>query len=172
VAHQRPYLISYLRIQSNFATDGGEYIGLAISSDGGRSRHSLHWKRGPPPPVLTVLPTDAPGVRNLQEFWLQMEMSSQHREPRLRCRALQISVGYQVNMNVLPRLLPGANELTLQAEQSDGVTLQADWAWSQGNEDALESLALKSGEKLARDRHQARVLRTSTCASRCVAAAK
>ena len=145
-----PYLISYLSIQSEFATEGGEYIGFAISGDAGRSLRPVYWQQAPPPKLLTVGPTDVPGVRNLQEFWLRMDMSSQHREPKLRCRALQIAVGYQVNMNVLPRLLPGDNELTLQAEQSDGLTLQADWAWTQGQDEKSASVLLKPGDKLAR----------------------
>ncbi len=145
-----PYLISWLSIQSNFEIEGGELIGLAISADAGRSLHPLHWKAAPPPPLLTVGPGDVPGVRNLQEFWLRLDMSSQHREPKLRCRVLQLAVGYQLNMNVLPRLVPGDNELTLQAEQNDGLILQTDWAWSQGLDERVESLVLAPGGKIAR----------------------
>lgn len=145
-----PHLISWLRLQSNFEVEGGELIGLAISADAGRSLHPLHWKAAPPPPLLTVGPGDVPGVRNLQEFWLRLDMSSQHREPKLRCRVLQISVGYQLNMNVLPRLLPGANELSLEAEHNDGLILQTDWAWSQGQDERVESLVLDPGGKVAR----------------------
>ena len=53
-------------------------------------------------------------------------------------------------MSATRQELPGDNELTLQAEQSDGLTLQADWAWTQGQDEKCESVILKPGEKIAR----------------------
>ncbi len=44
-------------------------------------------------------------------------------------RGLQITVGYQLNMSIIPRLVPGNNALYLQAEKLDGVKLVAEWAY-------------------------------------------
>jgi hypothetical protein len=142
-----PYLATY--ISFNVAVDcaGGDLFGVAISPDAGRSLHPIYWKAGPPPKVLTVKPGDVPSVRGMQEFWIRVDMSTQSAASPLRLRGFQITVGYQLNMHILPRLVPGKNELYLQADRQDNVKLQAEWAYTHPDGERVETLTLAPGEK-------------------------
>jgi hypothetical protein len=141
-----PYLASYLRLNPAVDVGGGDLIGFAVSPDNGRSLHPLHWASGAPPKLLSYGPKTAPSIRGLQEFWLRLDMSTQSATSPLRIRGLQINVGYQLNMNILPRLLPGSNELYLQAEAQEGTTLAAEWAFGTPAGDRVETVTLgKSG---------------------------
>jgi len=146
-----PYLASYLRL--NVAMDtgsGGDLVGFSVSPDAGRSRHAIHW--GPPQSRLdlTVSPKEAPSIRRMQEFWLRLDMSTQSAASNLRIRGLQINVGYQTNMHILPRLTPGENELYLQAEKLDGMRLETVWAYTHTDGERLEKVALDRPGRAAR----------------------
>lgn len=142
-----PYLASYLRLNVSADAGGGDLIGFSISPDAGRSRHNFHWKAGVPPKLITVGPNDVPGVKGMQEFWLRLDMSTQSAASPLRLRGLHICVGYQQNMYIQPRLLPGENELYLQAEKLDGVKLQAEWNYGTAEGEHSESLELGKGTR-------------------------
>ena len=145
-----PYLASYLRINPAIDAGGGDMIGLAISPDAGRSLHPIYWKPAAPPKLITVLPGDTPSIRGMREFWLRLDISTQSNASPLRVRGLQVHVGCQVNMNVLPRLVPGKNTLYLQASEMNGVNLRADWAYTHPDGERLETLNLDAHGRAAR----------------------
>ena len=64
-----------------------------------------------------------------------------------RLRSLQIKVGYQHNMHIQPRLVPGDNELYVQAENLNGVRLQTDWAFTHSDGEQVETVELLSGKR-------------------------
>ncbi len=146
-----PYLTTHLAINSAVEAGGSDLVGFSISPDDGRSMHKLHWGKGPPPTIMTFSPPapDAPqeaNVHGLREFWLRLDMSTQIPNSPLRVRGFKISLGYQLNMQVLPRLVPGDNHLYLQADELNGVNVSADWAFTHPRGEKLESLKLtKSG---------------------------
>lgn len=147
---QLPYLATYLRVNMAADAGGSDLIGLAISTDAGKSLHPFHWAHGAPPKLLQLLPSQTPSIRGLKEFWLRLDISSQQPQPKLRIRGLQLAVGYQLNMNVLPRLVPGANELFVEAGALDGVKLAAEWAFTHPQGERLESVALDRAGRAAR----------------------
>ncbi len=123
-------------------------LGISVSPDNGQSLHNLHWSGSHPPKVIDLNPKTAPSIAGLREFLIRIDMSSQSSSSNLRVRGFQINVGYQVNMNVLPRLLPGENELYLKADSiSPDVKLQAEWAYSHPSDEMVDTVTLdKSGE--------------------------
>jgi hypothetical protein len=148
---QVPYLASYIRISAAMDTgSGGDLIGFSISPDGGKSRHGVYW--GPPKGRLEVVvpPSATPSIRGMQEFWFRLDMSTQSPASNLRVRSMQINVGYQHNMHIQPRLVPGDNELYVQADSLDGVKLQTDWAYTHPDGERVETVELESGKRSAK----------------------
>ncbi|MBI3830197.1 MAG: hypothetical protein HY291_11810 [Planctomycetes bacterium] len=145
-----PYLASYLRLNVAADCGGGDLIGFAVSPDAGRSLHTLYWERSAPPKLLSFGPDSVPGIKGMQEFWLRCDISTQSATSPLRIRGLGIHVGYQVNMHILPRLVPGANELYLQAEKLEGVKLTADWAYTHPDGEKVERVELAKSGRSAR----------------------
>jgi len=145
---QVPYLASYLRIGTALDIGGGDIFGISISPDNGESFHTLHWGGSHPPKVLELNPRTAPSINGLREFIIRMDMSSQSKNSTLRLRGFQINVGYQVNMNILPRLLPGKNELCIKAKSiSPSVKLEAEWAYTHPDGEMIDTVTLdKAGE--------------------------
>ncbi len=145
---QVPYLASYLRIGTALDIGGGDIFGISISPDNGESFHTLHWGGNHPPKVLELNPRTAPSINGLREFIIRMDMSSQSKNSTLRLRGFQINVGYQVNMNILPRLLPGKNELGIKAKSiSPNIKLEAEWAYTHPDGEMVDTVTLdKAGE--------------------------
>lgn len=145
---QVPYLASYLRIGTGVDIGGGDMLGISVSPDNGQTMHVLFWGSSHPPKVIDLSPKTAPNIAGLREFLIRIDMSSQSSNSALRVRGFQINVGYQVNMNILPRLLPGNNELYLKAESvSSDVKLQAEWAYTHPAGEIVDTVALeKAGE--------------------------
>ncbi|MCZ7646005.1 MAG: transglutaminase-like domain-containing protein [Planctomycetota bacterium] len=137
-----PYLASHLHLNVAADTGGGDLLGFSLSPDAGRSRHSFYWKPGAPPKLITVGSADSPGIKGLREFWLRVDLSTQSAASPLRLRGLQICAGYQQNMHLQPRLLPGANELYLQAERLDGAKLVAEWNYTHPEGERSQSVEL------------------------------
>jgi hypothetical protein len=147
---QIPYMATYMRLGIAADAGGSDLIGFAVSPDAGKSLFSLHWKSGHPPKMLENGPSGAPSIRGLQEFWLRLDMSTQSETSNLRIRGLQINVGYQLNMNILPRIVPGENELYLEAEKLDGVKLSADWAYTHASGEKLDTVELSRSGNVSR----------------------
>ncbi len=145
-----PYLATYLRLNPAVDVGGGDLVGFAVSPDAGRSLHSVYWKSGEPPKLITHGLEEGPSIRGLQEFWLRVDMSTQSSASPLRLRGLQMTVGYQLNMNILPRLVPGENKLYLQADKVDGVKLSAEWAYTHPDGERLETVTLEKAGRAAR----------------------
>lgn len=145
-----PYLASYLRIGSGSDSGGGggDMIGLSVSPDGGKTMRTIHCG-GSLPNLVDLMPSEPGSLQCVRDFWLRLDMSSQSAHSPLRVRGLQINLGYQVNMHVLPRLLPGANELYLQAEKMDGVKLEAEWNYTRGEDELTHALALDRAGRAA-----------------------
>ncbi len=150
---QIPYLASYLRLATGVDIGGGDMLGISISPDNGRSLYNIHWGSNHPSKVIDLNPRSAPSINGLREFLIRIDMSSQSATSNLRVRGFQINVGYQVNMNILPRLVPGQNELKLKANSvGSGVKLQAEWAYTHPDGEMIDTVSLdKAGEsKLAK----------------------
>ncbi len=130
-----PYLISWLQLDYDVAGGGGDICGFAISADDRRTVQPLamasrgpgwgtvhngqaEWQRG------------EPSVQGLKEFWLRVDMHTHNPSPTLALQALQVAVGFQHNMHVQPRLVPGANVLWVEAQDlADGAKLQGEWIY-------------------------------------------
>jgi len=145
-----PYLASYLRLNVAADTGGSDLIGFALSSDAGKSLHPFYWKAAAPGKILELNSSNEPGIKGLREFWLRCDISTQSAGSPLRIRGLNINVGYQVNMHVLPRLMPGENELSLQAEKLDGVKLQGEWNYTNPEGERTETLELSKSGRTAK----------------------
>jgi hypothetical protein len=156
-----PYQATYLRLMPVVEACGSDLICFVVSPDAGRSVLPLHNKNGVPPKIITHGPRElpaneppdgsapeGPSIRGSREFWLRLDMSSKSDASPLRVLSLGITVGYQFNMQILPRLMPGKNTLFLEAAKLDGAKLQAEWVCTdaQGRSQQVETVELaKSG---------------------------
>jgi hypothetical protein len=144
---QIPYLASYLRLGIAVDIGGGDMLGISVSPDNGQTLHNLFWGGNHPPKVIELNPHSVPSIKGLREFLVRIDMSSQSPTSNLRVRGFQINVGYQLNMNILPRLVPGNNELFIKAKSvSSDIHLVADWAYTHPEGEIVDTVALnKSG---------------------------
>ena len=124
-----PYPVSHLSIDTDVAGSGT--VGFALSADGCETVASLYWG---PPRWMKILNGKAEylagkaSVQGLREFWLRVDMETRD---TIRMNALRIMVGYQHNMHVQPRLLPGVNGLHLAAaEVGAGEEVSARWNYT------------------------------------------
>ena len=101
-----------------------------------------------PGKIIELNPKSTPSINGLREFLIRIDMSSQSNSSPLRVRGFQINVGYQLNMNVIPRLVPGKNEIYLKADTvSSEVKLEAEWAYTHPMGEVVDTVSLtKSGE--------------------------
>jgi hypothetical protein len=136
-----PYPVSHLSIDTDVAGTGT--VGFAVSTDGGNTLASLYWG---PPRWMQLTNGKAEylagkaSVQGLREFWLRIDMETRD---VIRMNALRIMIGYQHNMYVQPRLVPGRNALFLEAaEVAPGHRLSARWNYTTPAGEAEESLAL------------------------------
>jgi hypothetical protein len=153
-----PFQITYLRLMPIVEATGSDLFGLAVSPDAGKSILSIHWKNGIPPKLIThgppefktdgteAVPAANPSIRGCREFWLRLDMSSKSAASPLRVLDLGVTVGYQLNMQTLPRIQPGDNALYLEAAKLDGVRLQAEWVYTHPKGQRIDTVELdKSG---------------------------
>ena len=145
---QVPYLISWLDVDYDVAGAGGDIFGLHVSTDdrraGGRSpvpgtdrgwgtgtNGQAEWKKG------------EPSIQGNKEFWLRVTLLSHNPNPTLAVQALRIAVGFQHNMHIQPRLVPGQNSLWLQAaDLATGSKLQAEWIYQIDGEERRSCVGL------------------------------
>ena len=78
-------------------------------------------------------------------------MHTHSAQPTLNLRALKITVGYQVNMHLLPRLLPGKNVARIEAAELDGAKLSAEWSCTLPDGDRLDCVALDAAGEARAD---------------------
>ncbi|MGH7144522.1 MAG: hypothetical protein ACREJ2_10415 [Planctomycetota bacterium] len=145
---QLPFLASYIYLDYDIVGDGGDYLGFCLSADDRRTiwpvemkSHGPHW--GVAQNGQAEWAARKPSVQGLRDFMLRIDMFSHSENPRLALQALNICVGFQHNMYVQPRLLPGANPLWLNArELASDAKLHAEWVCQVAGEQQREAVAL------------------------------
>jgi hypothetical protein len=143
-----PYLISWLDVDYDVAGAGGDVFSLHVSADDRRTWWPLktagsgpHW--GQATNGQAEWKNREPSVQGLKEFWLRLTMLSHSPVPTLAVQALNIAVGFQHNMHIQPRLVPGANPLWVEAGQlGDGAKLQAEWIYQIDGEEKRTGIEL------------------------------
>ena len=140
---QLPFLATYIDIDYDVVGSSSDYFGLTLGSDGGRRvwrtmdlpTHAPHY--GQVRNGLAQWQAGEPSVQGLREIWLRLDFFSYDKEPTLAFRALRVAVGFQHNMYLQPRLLPGANSLWLETgELGTDERLAAEWIYQvRGAED-------------------------------------
>ncbi len=130
-----PYLASWIYVDYDVVGAGNDYWSLSISGDNRQSWWQLPLKSTSPHWGITQngqaeWKAGKPSICGLKEFWLRIDMASHNANPALAINALQIGVGFQHNMYVQPRLVPGENTLWLEAERlAANAKLQAEWIY-------------------------------------------
>ena len=145
-----PYLISWVGVDYDVAGAGGDWFGLSLSADGRRSwwpmvtrSNGPHWGRALNGPA--EFKARESSVQGLNEFWLRVDLASHRPDPTLAVQALDVAVGFQHNMYLQPRLLPGDNALWLEADGMDeGTKLQAEWVYQVVGDERRAELSLES----------------------------
>ena len=81
--------------------------------------------------------------------WLWPEADADEDKPiTLAVQALDVAVGFQHNMYIQPRLLPGENPLWLEAAVlNDGAKLQAEWIYQLASEERRCELRLERPDR-------------------------
>lgn len=149
-----PYLVSYLMLDYDIVGAGDDYCGFSISADNRRTIWPLATRSYAPHWGLLVngqaeWKQGKPSVQGLREFWLRIDMYSHHANPTLALQGLNITVGFQHNMDVQPRLVPGDNNLWLSAAEMDaGSELQAEWIYQLNRNQAREALILNKAGRV------------------------
>jgi hypothetical protein len=132
---QLPYLASWLYVDYDVVGSGNDYWSLSISGDDRQSWWQLPLKsKAPHWGVVQNGQADwkagMPSICGRKEFWLRIDMARHNPNPTLAINALQLGVGFAHNMYVQPRLVPGENQLWLEAaELAAGSKLQAEWIY-------------------------------------------
>ena len=76
-------------------------------------------------------------------FLLRVDLLAYDRAEELRVDALRLQVFFHHNMHIQPRLLPGENNLFLEAEEiGEGETLEARWNATAAGEEWADLLTL------------------------------
>lgn len=150
-----PFLATYVDVDYDTVGAGGDFFGLSLSSDGGRSIWPFHMKSNTPHYGVVSngqaeWKARESTVQGLREFWLRVDLSSHSAVASLAVQALRISVGFQHNMHLQPRVLPGANPLWLEAGTLDaGDRLAAEWIYRHSGKECRSSLELSAPGKAA-----------------------
>lgn len=145
---QVPYLISWLDVDYDVAGGGGDIFSLQVSGDDRRTWWPLKMaSTGPGWGQVgngqAEWKNREPSVQGLNEFWLRVILLSHAEAPTLALQALRIAVGFQHNMFVQPRLVPGANNLWLEAGNVPaGSSLQAEWIYQVNGDEQRSSVNL------------------------------
>lgn len=144
-----PYLMTHLAVDYDVVGDSGDYWGLTLSADDRQSQFPMTMKtHGPGFGVAhngqAEWKAQKPSVQGLREFWLRVDLFSHSAQPRLAVRGLRLTVGFQHNMHLQPRLLPGENPLWLEASSlASGLRLGAEWIYTQGRRESSARLMLE-----------------------------
>jgi len=144
-----PYLASWISVAYDVVGGGGDHFGLCLSADGRRSWWSMMEQRSTRPGWGQVLNGQAQwkerrsSVQGLREFWLRVDLATHAENPTLAVQALDVAVGFQHNMYIQPRLLPGENPLWIEAaELAGGAKLRAEWIYQLGGEERRTAVEL------------------------------
>ena len=162
-----PYLVSFLMLDYDVVGAGDDYCGFCVSADDRRTLWPLKQKSYAPHygEILNgqrEWKRKEPSVQGLREFWLRVDMFSHHASPGLALQGLNVTVGFQHNMDAQPKLVPGDNALWIEAEKLDRNTkLGAEWVYQ------VDGKQQKSGFELSKAGRAAGRVRVDTdCPSR------
>ncbi|MFH1377278.1 MAG: hypothetical protein ABIH86_00825 [Planctomycetota bacterium] len=145
-----PFLISWVQVEYDVAGYGDDYWGLSLSADDRQSLWPMEVKSHSPCYGVAISgqkqwKKGQSTVQGLREFWLRLDMFSHHDNPTLLVRGLRLSVGFQHNMHLQPRILPGENTLWLEAQTLDaGCRVEAEWIYQFDRKERREQLTLDS----------------------------
>ena len=143
-----PFLVSWVSVDYDVVGAGGDWFGLSLSADDRRSWWSMKPRYNGPGWGRAVngqqqWKAAESSVQGVNEFWLRVDLASHHAEPTLAVQAMDVAVGFQHNMYVQPRLLPGQNPLWLEAAGVDeGSRLEAEWIYQLDGEQRRSGLVL------------------------------
>lgn len=147
-----PYLASYINIDTT--VEGSGYAGFCISPDEGNTIWPIYTGA---PKYFVIRNGKAeylagkPSVQGLKEFLLRIDMHTNVPQSGLCVSGLRIMVGYQHNMHIQPRLIPGENQLYLKAEDlNEGEKLAVRWNYTVPGGEKEESLDLDSAGETVR----------------------
>ncbi len=142
-----PYPANHISLDTDVSGSGT--FGLSISADNGNTVWPVFW--GSPrydtfnngkSQYLNGKST----IQGLREFMLRIDMESRN---VITMNALRIMIGYQHNMNVQPRLLPGKNSLYLDTgDVDDGSSISARWNYTMLGKEMQEELGADSSGKV------------------------
>ncbi len=168
-----PYLISGLFVDYDVVGAGGDFFGMCISTDDRRSWWPLSLKSNAPHYGTTSngqkqwLDKEA-SVQGLQEFWLRVDMVSHQDDISLAMQGLDITVAFQHNMHVQPRLLPQQNELWLHAQdKTNGEKVSATWIYQKDGEEHHLNLGETQGKAIEIDANKPADIHMTAIKLRC-----
>lgn len=151
-----PFMVSGITIDYDVIGSGGDYWGLALSADHRRSLWPLPMKSHGPHYGVTgngqaQWKAHQSSVQGLREFWLRLDMVTHAEQPTLAMQAMNITVRFQHNMFVQPRLVPGANPLWIEAgELPPGAVLEGEWNYLLRGAQHREKVTLAKSGRAAR----------------------
>ncbi len=141
-----PFFAAYITADYDVVGKGGDYFGLCLSADNRRSWWSLPLRSNSPHYGMATNGQaqwldGKSSVQGLREFWLRIDMVSHHKDIALAMQALNLTIGFQHNMYLQPRLLPGQNDLWLECEKKTGeINLTAEWVYEKDEDEFIEAL--------------------------------
>ncbi len=145
-----PYFVSYLFLEGYIQGGGSDYAGLAISADGGKTVTPIGEKLTSKFRIRNGLAERKAGKTSVQyarNIMLRVDMHSHDNDTTPRLQSLRITAGYQQNMFTQPMLLPGKNKLWLQADETNGETLTAEWNFTMKGQEHCLALPLQEDGK-------------------------
>ncbi|MFH1378401.1 MAG: hypothetical protein ABIH86_06590 [Planctomycetota bacterium] len=148
-----PFLATFIQVDYDVAGGGGDYFGICLSADGRRSLWPMPMKKnGPGYGVTSNGQADwragRASVQGLKEFWLRIDMTTHQARPSLAVQGFDVTVGFQHNMFIQPRLVPGQNALWLErGSGADNDALTAEWIYQLNGDERRETLSLAKGSR-------------------------
>ncbi len=146
-----PYFVSYLFLEGFVKGGGSDYVGFAISCDGGKTVTPIAEKVIKGFRIRNGLAERKEGKTSVQYtkgFLLRVDMHSHSSDTTPLLESLRITVGYQQNMFTQPMLLPGKNLLWLEGcEIKKSEKLVAEWCYTIGKVENSVKLELVDGKK-------------------------
>ncbi|MFW6152468.1 MAG: hypothetical protein ACOC6C_05780, partial [Verrucomicrobiota bacterium] len=151
-----PYLVSSLMLDYDIVGEGGDYCGFAVSADDRRTvwpldmkSHGPHW--GAIVNGQKEWKEGRASVQGLREFWLRIDMYSHSRDVNVALQALDVTVRFQHNMDTQPRLVPGGNNLWVDAQDISDSTVDAEWVYQVDGKQRQNKVELSSSGRAQED---------------------
>ncbi|MBL8026188.1 MAG: hypothetical protein JNL74_07245, partial [Fibrobacteres bacterium] len=145
-----PYYISYIFLEGYVKGGGSDYVGFALSADGGKTvtpisgniTKSFRLRNG-----MEEKKNGKTSVQYTKSFLIRLDMHSHSSDKSPLLESLRITVGYQQNMFTQPMILPGKNSLWLEGASLEGDKLTAEWNYTVKGKDGTTALLLSKDGK-------------------------